>query len=245
MVDLESNIISYTYDLRKGRIMVQVDSDCLKESDDVIDLEKGNTTLVNEEGSRVANATNLLSSVWNRFLSSNRSTKSEENVSSENHHLNGEILVDKIYRVGGEVALGKQAVGKKPKKNSCKKPPKPPRAPRPPSLDAADQKLIRELSKMAVMKRARIERIKALKRTKNAKLPSFSSNMFAFIITICFCSVIIWQGTNVNFHGSPESSMGARGGFISVQFYNASTHDDTSSASPINVEAMSGRDGHG
>jgi len=40
-------------------------------------------------------------------------------------------------------------------------------------------------------------------------------------------------GSNVSFQGSPESSAGARGGFISVQLYkNVSANHDSSSASP-------------
>lgn len=238
--------------------MVQVDFDSLRGRDLAIDLENGTDALIYDEGSRDANATNFVNRVWNGFVSSYRSNKSEENVSLgscrsiEAPVENGEVLVDKRY--GGEEAspLEKKVAGEKPKKKSCKKPPKPPRPPRASSLDAVDQKLIREFNEIAMMKRARIERMKAMKRTKNAKSASSGSNFFALIITVVFCFVIIWQGlfprggSNMSLQGSPESSLGARGGFISVQFYkNVSTQDDSSSASPNNVELMSGLDERG
>ncbi|KAF5464788.1 hypothetical protein F2P56_014841 [Juglans regia] len=83
----------------------------------------------------------------------------------------------------------------KRKKSSNKKPPKPPRPPRGPSLDAADQKLIKEISELAMLKRARIERMKALKKMKAAKSSSPNrSSIFAMVLTILFCLVIIFQG---------------------------------------------------
>lgn len=83
----------------------------------------------------------------------------------------------------------------KSRKKSPKKAPKPPRPPRPPSLDAADHKLIKEISELAMLKRARIERMKALRKARATKsTSSSSSNMWAMIVTIAFCLVIILQG---------------------------------------------------
>lgn len=169
--------------IREDRVMVKVEFDSLMERDLAVDLEKGRNA---------------------GFVSSGGTNKDEENVGSANHHLlsaespieNGVVLVDKRCGGGGERGElspleKKKLEGKKPKKKSCKKPPRPPRAP---SLDAADQKLIQEFSEVAMLKRARIERMKALKKMKNAKSASSGSNLFALIITMIFCIVIIWQG---------------------------------------------------
>ncbi|XP_040991091.1 uncharacterized protein LOC121238307 isoform X2 [Juglans microcarpa x Juglans regia] len=114
----------------------------------------------------------------------------------------------------------------KRKKSSNKKPPKPPRPPRGPSLDAADQKLIKEISELAMLKKARIERMKALKKMKVAKSSSpNSSSIFAMVLTILFCLVIIFQGMSssrnspVNFQGSPVSAGPTDSGLISVHYY--------------------------
>ena len=183
--------------------MVQVDFDSLGERDLAIDLEIGTNAVADEEASPNCNSINLLNRVWNGFASSDRSNKNEEDLRSRNNCLNpvdaplenGEVLVNRKF--GGEELSPleeKKVGGEKPKKKSCKKPPKPPRPPRAPSMDAADQKLIREFSEIAMLKRARIERMKALKRSKNAKSASSGSNLFALVITIIFCFVIIWQG---------------------------------------------------
>ncbi|XP_074561231.1 uncharacterized protein LOC141817487, partial [Curcuma longa] len=108
------------------------------------------------------------------------------------------------------------------KKKRCKKPPKPPRPPTSTPLDATDLKMIREISELAMMKRARIERMK--NKMKNAKSSSSNGNLCAMVVTIIFCLLLIWQGalsrdnSNINHHGSPESSVRVDGGFISLQF---------------------------
>lgn len=208
--------------------MVQVDYNSLRERDLAIDLESGTNAVINEEVAKSGNKY------------SNHVKASLENV---------EDVADK--RFGGEEVSPLQkkvAEGEKPKKKSSKKPPRPPRAP---SMDVADQMLAREMYEIAVMKRerARAERMKALKRTKNSKLAFSGTNLFGLVITIIFVLVIIWQGlssrggSSASFHGSPELSVRARGGFISVQFYkNVSTGHDSSSASPNNVELISGLD---
>lgn len=230
--------------------MVQEGFDGLRERQHVVDLENGTNALIDEEGSRDANAVNLLNRVWNGFVSPDMSSKSEENVSLGNYKLtyvespfeNGRVLIDKRYGGGEEVSPVE-------KKKSSKKPPKPPRPPRPTSMDPADQKLVREFSEAAMKRRAKTG---PMKRAKNAKPASSGGNLVALIVTIIFCFVIIWQGlfprsgSNASLQGSSESPLGARGGFISVQFYkNTSSRDDSSSASPNNVQLMSGLDDHG
>lgn len=156
----------------------------------------------------------------------------KDSVSSQlNHSNNGTELSD---------------MEKKKKKKGTKKPPKPPRPPRAPSMDAADQKFVREITELATLKRARVERMKALKRMKNARSTNSKSNVIAFVVTVVFCIVIIWQGffpngePGVSFQGSPESSRKAKGGFISVQLYKNRVFN---SASPNKVEIASGLDG--
>ncbi|XP_020264426.1 uncharacterized protein LOC109840258 isoform X3 [Asparagus officinalis] len=205
--------------------MVQLDFDSLREKDFAVDLESGNNAVTSEQGFTDSKR------VWNDFASSEESNKNEEVVSSGNAY-------SKSVETPLENGEWASPLLEKPKKKNCKKPPKPPRPPRAPSMDAADQKFLMEMSEAAKLKRARIERMKALKRMKNAKSGSSGSNLFGLIITVIFCFVIIWQGlfsgggSRVKFHGSPESSAGARGGFISVQFYrNMSVDRDSNSAS--------------
>ncbi|KAL5700796.1 hypothetical protein ACHQM5_026203 [Ranunculus cassubicifolius] len=116
-------------------------------------------------------------------------------------------------------------------KRSSKKPPKPPRGP---SLDAADLKLIKEISQLAMLKRARVERMKALKKMKAAKSTSqINSSLYATVITILFCLVIVFQGTcsksssHVSFEGSPEMSVANNGGQISNQYYKNLPYGNT------------------
>lgn len=90
--------------------------------------------------------------------------------------------------------LEPKKVKDKRKSTSSKKPPKPPRPPRGLSLDAADQKLIKEISDLAMLKRARVERMKALKKMKAAKTSTSNSNLYATLITVLFCLVIVFQG---------------------------------------------------
>ncbi|KAJ6794256.1 Uncharacterized protein M6B38_231610 [Iris pallida] len=216
--------------------MVQMDLNSLKERDLAIDLESGTNALIGE------------GAVTNGFAGCDESTKFERGCND------GGALVEKKFGAEGSGSpLEKKKVGgEKPKKKSAKKPPKPPRPPRAPSMDDTDQKLIREINELAMLKRARVERMRALKRMKNAKAANTNSNLVPWIITLIFCVVIIWQGffsrgsSSLRFHGSPESSVGARGGFISVQFYNASAAQGSSSASPnSNVEQVTELDNHG
>lgn len=147
--------------------------------------------------------------------------------------------------------LEKKVVREKPKAMSAKKPPKPPRPPRGLSLDSTDQKLIKELHELAKLKRARIERMKALKKAKEAKATSSKNHLFATLLTILFCLVLLFQGissrTNraVNFQGSPISSGVTEDSIISVQHYptsSLSNVDGPGSESHRLVEPASGLD---
>lgn len=161
------------------------------------------------------------------------------------------VVVDK--KVGEERRgdVEEKSVKEKPKTMSAKKPPKPPRPPRGLSLDSADQKLIRELHELAKLKRARVERMKALKKAKEAKAASSKNQLFATLLTLLFCIVLLVQGissrTNsaVNFQGSPTSSGVTEGSIISVQPYPipSTTHiNKPDSESPRQVERVSGLD---
>ncbi|XP_057543650.1 uncharacterized protein LOC130822532 [Amaranthus tricolor] len=145
----------------------------------------------------------------------------------------------------------KKVVKERPKAMSAKKPPKPPRPPRGLSLDSADQKLIRELHQLAKLKRARVERMKALKKAKEAKLASSKNQLFATLLTVLFCLVVLLQGissrTNpaASFQGSPISTAVTEHSIISVQhnpISSASYVNKPSSESPRLVEQSAGVD---
>ncbi|XP_021774267.1 uncharacterized protein LOC110738207 [Chenopodium quinoa] len=132
------------------------------------------------------------------------------------------------------VEVPEKVVKERPKAMSAKKPPKPPRPPRGLSLDSADQKLIRELHELARLKRARVERMKALKKTREARVSSPKNQLFATLLTVLFCLVVLLQGISsrtssaASFQGSPISSGVTERSIISVQ------HNPISSASYYN-----------
>ncbi|KAF6176795.1 hypothetical protein GIB67_025845 [Kingdonia uniflora] len=224
------------------------------EKDQLVDLETGGTTSEDEGNtSNVRQANKLLGRVWSGFVSLDGTIKEEYgvNVSSSADDEATEVLIHK--KSGGEEktsVLVKKIEREKRKKMGSKKPPKPPRPPKGPSLDAADQKLVREISELAMLKRARIERMKAQKKLKAGKASSSNSNLFAMLVTLLFCLVIIFQGmfsrssSPVSFDGSPESSVAKRGGLISIQYYKnlsaASGTNSPDSGSPNLVEQISG-----
>ncbi|KAI3909185.1 hypothetical protein MKW98_012922 [Papaver atlanticum] len=203
-------------------------------------------------------ARNLLDRVWNGILASSIEVITGGEDGGKNTVANGDLenggeVVEKksLLQGGGEDTLSPLLVGKKKeKKSKSKVAPKPPRPPRGPSLDAADQKLIREISELAMLKRARIERMRAHKKMKASKAASSNSNMYAMIITVMFCLVIIVQGlssrgsSQLSFQGSPQSAVAMRGGkLISVQYLknkSAPGTDGPGSASPSLVEQVSG-----
>ncbi|KAF3436669.1 hypothetical protein FNV43_RR19416 [Rhamnella rubrinervis] len=82
----------------------------------------------------------------------------------------------------------------KQRKTSSKRYPKPPRPPGGPSLDAADMKLVKEISEHVRSRRARREKMKELTKKRADKISSSNINIFAMLITIIFCFVVILQG---------------------------------------------------
>ncbi|RZC85816.1 hypothetical protein C5167_026488 [Papaver somniferum] len=245
----------------------------LKEQNDLlIDLESGGSEeeavilIVNNKEQQqepiASKARNLLDKAWNGIITSSIDVitggggEDGKNAVANGDLENGGEVVEKRCLLqgggGGEDTLSPLLVVKKKEKKSKTKvsAPKPPRPPRGPSLDAADQKLIREISELAMLKRARIERMRAHKKMKASKAASSNSNMYAMIITVMFCLVIIVQGlssrgsSQLSFQGSPQSAVTMRGGkLISVQYFknkSAPGTDGPGSASPSLVEQVSG-----
>ncbi|KAF8387677.1 hypothetical protein HHK36_026331 [Tetracentron sinense] len=237
-----------------------MDHTASRERDLAVDLESGGTT--NEEnGSKysvlgIRQAKKLLGKVWSGSISFDGSIEGEDGESSCNNVPNsGEVctenvlLTDRMSEGEERVGLVEKSVKEKRKKTNSKRPPKPPRPPRGPLLDAVDQKLVREITELAMLKRARIERMKASKKLKAAKASSSSSTLFAMVITIIFCLVIIIQGicsrssSGESFQGSPQAPVVTKGGLISVQYYNnlsATNTNGPGSGSPYLVEQVSG-----
>ncbi|MQM02342.1 hypothetical protein Taro_035109 [Colocasia esculenta] len=203
-----------------------IDSKGVKDGD-FVDLERGTTT--GDNGSGISPAKQLFNKICNGLTGAHRSIRDEEAANLVNPIENKDLSPEKKFGEEEGVGLAEKAAEaeqpKKKKKPSKKKPPKPPRPPRAASLDALDQKLTQEISELAMLKRARVERMKALMKTKNSKSTSSNSNLFALIITLLFCLVIIWQGfcsrshSKVSLVGSPESSIGTRAQLLSVQYF--------------------------
>nr|DAD38312.1 TPA_asm: hypothetical protein HUJ06_008953 [Nelumbo nucifera] len=215
-----------------------MDNMTFRDKDLAVDLESGGTTS-EEEGSKepvssTGQTKNLLGKVWNGFVNFDGSVKGEDGISSWQASNSGEFSIDNLELVtdkksGGEEAvelLEKKVMKEKRKKTSSKKPPKPPRPPRGPSLDAADLKLVKEISELAMLKRARVERMKALKRMKAAKASSSNSNLYAMIITILFCLVILFQVQyykNISASGA-NGSVSASPMYVTLFFCGFSFH---------------------
>ena len=168
-----------------------------RDGDFEVDLESGVRNIVqdsnNDASSGVKTPTkSLLAKVCWAFAGGKANGEERVNLcgnvsnpgggSADHAKLEGQMSVDQVE---------KKIVEEKRKKTSNKKPPRPPRGP---SLDAADQKLIQEISELAMLKRARIERMKALKKLKATTKPSSNSNLFAMVLTVLFCLVILFQG---------------------------------------------------
>ncbi|THG08890.1 hypothetical protein TEA_021722 [Camellia sinensis var. sinensis] len=163
-----------------------------------VDLESGGTT--SEEDGKYAYK--LLDRPWSELAELDGSIKGRDGSGSYNKVLNSsEVLVEDEEMMSNK--LGPDVVNlvdkkmekdNKRKKTSSKIPSKPPRPPRGPSLDAADIKLVREFSELAALKRKRIERMKSLRKKKEDKPSPLNSNLFAMIVTLLFCFVIIFQG---------------------------------------------------
>ncbi|CAL5330074.1 unnamed protein product [Camellia sinensis] len=179
---------------RDWHLMDHIDS---RGGDLDVDLESGGTT--SEEDGKYAYK--LLDRPWSELAELDGSIKGRDGSGSYNKVLNSsEVLVEDEEMMSNK--LGPDVVNlvdkkmekdNKRKKTSSKIPSKPPRPPRGPSLDAADIKLVREFSELAALKRKRIERMKSLRKKKEDKPSPLNSNLFAMIVTLLFCFVIIFQ----------------------------------------------------
>ncbi|XP_031274105.1 uncharacterized protein LOC116132584 [Pistacia vera] len=225
-----------------------------KERDLEADFESGETTSEEDRTKDPVSAnrqTNIIFNwIWTGQFSSDGSVHgkcgnlySNSSKFGEAAGENVELLIDKNSEEGSDNAgnLEKKCVEGKRKKTNARKPPKPPRPPKGPTLDAADQKLVREIADLAMRKRARSERIKALKRMKAAKASASNSTVFAMIITLIFCLIIVFQGLcsgssiSLSMMGSPAPAVTATESLISVQFYksfSAYERDGPGSSSP-------------
>ncbi|XP_028771025.1 uncharacterized protein LOC114728306 [Neltuma alba] len=102
-----------------------------------------------------------------------------------------------------------------------------------PLLDAADKKLVQDIAEIALRKRERIKKMKATRKMKARKASSSSSyaGLSAMVITIFFFAIIIIQGIRsgrgaaVGVMASPEPSIAADEGLISVRFSKNFTHE--------------------
>ncbi|XP_044494525.1 uncharacterized protein LOC123217519 [Mangifera indica] len=230
-----------------------------KERDLEADLESSETSEEDrtKDSVSVNRQTNrIFSWTWTGQFSSDGSVHGKcGNLCSESSNFgeaageNVELLMDKNSEEEGweNVGNSEKCVEGKRKKTNSRKPPKPPRPPKGPTLDAADQKLVREIAEHAMRKRARIERIKALKRMKAEKASASNSTIFAMIITLIFCLVIVFQGlcsgNSISFSmlGSPASAVTASESLVSVQFYksfSAYERNGSGSGSPILAEGQ-------
>ncbi|XWS31850.1 hypothetical protein CRYUN_Cryun23aG0111500 [Craigia yunnanensis] len=223
-----------------------------RERDVEVNLESDGTTsedeITKDHVSSNLQTKRTFSRVWSDLFNFDRIGKDECGInlcssSSSFSAVEGEhteFLVDKNSE-GEEnhelmALVEKNFTEKKCKKTNSRKPPKPPRPPKGPLLDAADQKLMREIAELAMRKRARMKRIKAMKKMKAAKASSSSSSLFAMVITVLFCLVILFQGicsrrgASVMLEGSPAPAIGSSEGLISVRFYKSflttGKHDD-------------------
>ncbi|KAK9724969.1 hypothetical protein RND81_05G112100 [Saponaria officinalis] len=189
--------IDYNGDIEKGELNVKLEGSFLNgckittTNDD--GLGDGNVSIKDEERAVL-------------------SFDSSSDDSSESVRL---VVVDKkVVDEKNSRDFGRKVVKEKPKAMSAKKKhPKPPRPPRGLSLDSTDQKLIKELHELARVKRARVERMKALKKAKESKPSSSLKNqLFATLLTVLFCLVLLLQGMSsrtspsTSIRGTPFSS---------------------------------------
>ncbi|KAK2991781.1 hypothetical protein RJ640_015515 [Escallonia rubra] len=175
------------------------------ESDLDIDLESGGNTS-EEDGSkdlslRSEHALYLLNRTWSGSEGFNGDARGGDGLSLYDEVLSsGQISAENVTMSSEELGeemvnfLQKKWAKEKRRKLNSEKPPKPPRPPGGPSLDAADMKLVKEISELTMMKRQRTARMKALKKVKAEKKKSSLSNVFAMVVTVLFCLVIIFQG---------------------------------------------------
>ncbi|GKV40540.1 hypothetical protein SLEP1_g48171 [Rubroshorea leprosula] len=203
-----------------------------------VDIESGGTSSEEERTNDNVSANGqtkmTFSRVWSGLLSFDALGKGESGINSCSpsssfggvESKNMELLIDKSSGESPEhkALLEKNHGEEKQKKTNVRKPPKPPRPPKGPILDAADQKLVRDIAELAMRKRARMKRIQALKKMKAAKSSSTNSNLSAFIVTLLFCLVIIFQGlcsrsSGGTSDGSPAPAVASSEALVSIQFY--------------------------
>ncbi|PSS28874.1 Pectate lyase 19 precursor [Actinidia chinensis var. chinensis] len=173
-----------------------------RSSDLDVDLESGGTTSeedgIRDPSSYEKHVNKLLGRSWNGLVGPIRG--GDGSGSNEKVLNPGDVLVENVEIVSNKLGpemlnlVDKKMVKDKRKKTSSTVPSKPPRPPRGPSLDAADIKLVREFSELAALKRKRVERMKSLRKRKVEKASSCNSSLFAMVVTILFCLVIIFQG---------------------------------------------------
>lgn len=186
-----------------------------EESDSIIDLESGETTS-EDDGVKNLNvggkhAKKMLGRLRSGHVGFDKSMRDIDGLGSSKNVLlsskNLEILVGEVEGRAVNMLEMKMTKEKRKKMNS-NKPPKPPRPPNGPSLDAADMKLVKEISEIARLRRARIERRKEMRKTRADKASSSNTNLIAFVITILFCLVIIFQGSIVSTNRSYHLPLG-------------------------------------
>lgn len=176
-----------------------------EESDLIVDLERGVTTS-EDDGLKDLHvggkhARKMLGRLRSGNIGFDRSVRDMDGLGSSKNILHsGENLEILVGNVDGKAKgmMEMKMEKEKRKKMSSKKPPKPPRPPNSPSLNASDIKLVREISELARSRRARIERRQELKKMRVDKASSSNANLIAFVITILFCFVIIFQGNVVS-----------------------------------------------
>ncbi|CAM8960090.1 unnamed protein product [Rhodiola kirilowii] len=180
-----------------------MDSIGTAENEDVVDLENGGITSGGDIGNDFRkgneNFKNNLGRTWRGYAGSERNIYGEDalRLSSCSDVSIGDISggsLDTLPDRWMKEDLKKKLFDERFKKMSVKKASKPPRPPNSPSLDASDMKFVREVSELAMMKRARTERMKILKQKKADKGSSSLGSIFAMLITLIFCYVIVFQG---------------------------------------------------
>ncbi|XP_054821256.1 uncharacterized protein LOC129320083 isoform X3 [Prosopis cineraria] len=224
----------------------QMDQIISRERDFESDLESGGNTSEEDESRDLdpseRHPKNLFGWAWNTLLDFDRFRKHETGVETCSSSSKSADVMDDDVQVHVDACLEdlqmklpqvKNNNSKEKNKKPNSKPPKPPRPPKGPLLDAADQKLVQEIAELALRKRERMKKLKAVRKMKARKGSSSSSyaGLSAMVITIFFFAIIIIQGINagrstaVGVMASPEPSIAADEGLISVRFSKNFTHE--------------------
>lgn len=177
-----------------------------REKELFVDLESGVTSSGEESCNDHVSANATFDRVWSgvfvfdglgrgeRESETNSYSSSSGFGRGESKHV--ELLIEKSSGEYSELAtlVENNIAEEKLKKTNVRKPTKPPRPPKGPTLDLADQKLVREITELAMRKRARTKRMQAFKKMKASKSSSTRNSVYALIITVLFCLVLIFQG---------------------------------------------------